>query len=192
MQFFRTLNQLKARPELPLKGFSIVTHHFKTAALRGTLGSERTNDYVTSLLDRAGDLPDVGGTLAPCGEKVKNSTIVPHIISSRLQFDPSDVCDKPANTRRGITQSFPVCIYGCLRNIEDADVCVSPGEEVINQGGFSGADINNGRGRPCGGLLDKIQRGLKVRPVPANFVPRLLHIDFFPMTLCVHTYYRSL
>ena len=76
---------------------------------------------------------------------MKDGAVVPHIVSRGLQFDLSDIGDEPMDMLRGCPQSFPVRVDGGLRNIEDGDALVSAGEKVIDQCGFTTADINDGR-----------------------------------------------
>jgi hypothetical protein len=64
---------------------------------------------------------------------------VPHIKSRGLQLHSGDVGDQPMDTLQRLTQSFPVCVDGGLRNIEDGNALVSAGEKVIDQCGFTAA-----------------------------------------------------
>jgi hypothetical protein len=91
------------------------------------------------------------------------------------------------DTFRGFTQSFLVCIDGGLRNIENGDVLVSAGEEVIDQCGFTTADINDGYRASRSRLFYKPERCLKVRTVPTDCVRGFLCVDLLPVGLCVHT-----
>jgi hypothetical protein len=49
-----------------------------------------------------------------------------------------------------------------LRNIEDVDGLVSTGEKVIDQGGFTAADVDDRGGATNSRLLYQGERGLKV------------------------------
>jgi hypothetical protein len=56
------------------------------------------------------DLADIGDAVARRSEKMKDSAVVPQIVSRALQSDFSDVSDEPMGTLRGFPQSFPVRI----------------------------------------------------------------------------------
>jgi len=145
---------------------------------------------VTSGFHGVDDLTDIRVTVARRGKEMKDSSVVPYIVSRGIQVHFSDVCDEPMYAVGGFAQSFPVRIDGRLRNIEDGDVLVSAGEKVIDQRGFTAANIND-RSRPTRSrLLYQGERRLKVRTVPTDCVGGFLCVDFFPMGLCVHTYLR--
>jgi hypothetical protein len=50
------------------------------------------------------DLADIGDAVARRSEKMKDSAVVPHIVSRAQQFDFSDVSDEPMDTLRGFPQ----------------------------------------------------------------------------------------
>jgi hypothetical protein len=55
-------------------------------------------------LNGAGDLPNVCDTLFRGGEEMKYGTVMPDVISPRLQLDLSDVRDQPMNSLRDLPQ----------------------------------------------------------------------------------------
>jgi hypothetical protein len=57
-----------------------------------------------------------------------------------------------------------------LRNIEDSDALVSAGQKVIDQCGFTAADVYDGSRATSSPLFYERERGLKVRTVPADCV----------------------
>lgn len=91
---------------------------------------------------RVGDLTDISGTLARRRKEMKDSAVVPHAVSGVVQLDFRDVGNEPMDTLRGVPQTSSVCIDGALRNIEDGNVLESVGEKVIDQCGFTAADID--------------------------------------------------
>jgi hypothetical protein len=120
---------------------------------------------------------------------MKDGAVVPHVVCARWQFRPGDIGSKPMNTLRRFPESFAACVNGGLRNVEDGDVFVSAGEEIVDQGGFTAANIEDGRRATRSCLFYERERGLKVRTVPADCVWSFLCVDFFPMSLCIHTDY---
>jgi hypothetical protein len=54
-----------------------------------------------SALHRVGDLEDIGNTVGRCSKKMKDSAVVPRVVSGGLQLDLSDVGDEPMDTLRG-------------------------------------------------------------------------------------------
>jgi hypothetical protein len=162
VHFLAAIQQSKMQPKLLVQRLRIVANNLQTAALAWPFRSEGTDDHISSGLHCAGNLADVGDTVARRGKEMKDSAVVPHIVSREIQFDLSDVGDEPMDTLRGSSQSFPVRIDGGLRNIEDVDGLVSTGEKVIDQGGFTAADVDDRGGATNSRLLYQGERGLKV------------------------------
>jgi hypothetical protein len=119
--------------KLPVQRLSVVADDIETAASYWTLWSEGADDDMASRLHRAGDLAGIGETVASGNQEVKDSTVVPHIVSRGLQVDFGDVGDKPVDTHRGFPYSGSVRINGGLRDIEDGDVLISTDKKVIDQ-----------------------------------------------------------
>ncbi len=73
-----------------------------------------------------------------------------------------------------------------LRNIEDGDVLIAPCKEVISEGGFASANVDDGCRISGSRALYQSKRGFKVRTVPADRFWCLARVDLFPMRLCIH------
>jgi len=142
---------------------------------------------MTSRLYRASDLMDVGNTIIWHGKEMKNSAVVPHIVSKRIEFNFSDIGDEPVDALRNAPQPSSVRVDGGLRDIKDSYVLVSAGEKVIDQCGFTATDVDDRSRATNSRLLYQSERGFKVRTVPADCVAGFLCVDFFPMDLCFHT-----
>jgi hypothetical protein len=56
---------------------------------------------MASRLHRVGNLADIGNTVVRRRKKMKDSAVVPHIVSKGLQFDFSNVGNEPMDTLRG-------------------------------------------------------------------------------------------
>jgi len=149
--------------------------------------SEGIHDNMASRLHCVGNLANICRTVAKQGKKMKHCSVMPHIVSRTRQFDLCDIGDEPMHALKGLAQPFSVHIDGCLRDIEDCDVLVPTGEEVIDERGFTSAYIDNGCREVASGTFDELQRGLKVRSVPTDCVWSFLRVDLFPMSLCIHT-----
>ena len=53
---------------------------------------------MSSVLHRVGHLVNIGRTVVRCSKKMKDSAVVPHVVSGRVQLDFSDVSDEPMDT----------------------------------------------------------------------------------------------
>ncbi len=99
---------------------------------------------MASALHRAGNLADICGPVAWRSEKMKYGAVMPQIVGRGLQLDLSDVANAPMDALRYLPQSFPVRVDSSLRDVKDGDVLVSADEKIIDQGGFTAADIDDG------------------------------------------------
>lgn len=97
---YRTFHQPEAITEFRLKRFNAVAPHVESAAFGGAFWAERGDNQVTTRLDGAGNLHNVGGTLLWFRKKVKNCAVVPNVISEWCQLDIEDVTNKPARSVR--------------------------------------------------------------------------------------------
>lgn len=144
VQFDRTAQQPELYAKFPLQRLGVIADNFQTTAFCGAFGSKGGNDHMASLLHGAGGLADVSGTVTWGSEKMKDGAVMPHIVSRGFQRDLRNVPNEPTDALRGSTQSFPVRVDGSLRNIQNRDVLVSVSEKIVDQSGFSPADIDNG------------------------------------------------
>src|ERR1700757_396736 len=174
------------RAKLLVQRLRIVANDLQTATLGWSFRSESADDHISSSLHCAGHLADVCEAVARCGKEMKDSAVMPRVVSRECQVDLSDVSDDPMDTLGVFPQSFPIRVDGGLRNVEDRDVLVSAGEKIINQCGFTAADINDRRRATSSRLLNQSERGLKVWPVPAERVGGFLCVDLLPVGLGIH------
>jgi hypothetical protein len=56
-----------------------------------------------STFHRLGDLADIGNTIGRLSKKMKDSPVVPHVVSGGRQLDLSDVGDEPMDTLRSFS-----------------------------------------------------------------------------------------
>jgi hypothetical protein len=99
---------------------------------------------MASALHRVGNLADISGTLAWRSEKMKYGAVMPQIVGRGFQLNSGDVANEPMHALRDLPQSFPVRIDGGLRDVQDGDVFVAADEKIIDQCGFTSADIDDG------------------------------------------------
>jgi hypothetical protein len=120
---------------------------------------------------------------------VKNSAVMPDVVSGWWKVDCGDVSHEPMNASRSVTESLLVCVHGDLRNIQNGYVLVYTSQQVVNEGGLSATYINDCRasGRDS---LDERKRSLKVRAVPTYLVRCFLRVDLLPVRLSIHRKYR--
>jgi len=90
-------------PKLLVQRRRIVANNLKTAALGWPFWSESTDDHISARLHCAGNFADVGETVAWRGKEMKDSAVVPHVLSRELQFNLSDVGDEPMDKLRGFS-----------------------------------------------------------------------------------------
>jgi hypothetical protein len=84
VQLFRALQQLEMHSKCPVQGLGIVADNIKATAFHGTFWPERTYDHVSSVPNGASDLTDVGGTITPRRQEMKDSAVMPHIVDGGL------------------------------------------------------------------------------------------------------------
>ena len=98
-----TLHQAEARATL-LQRFGIVTCNFKPAAFHRTFRAKGADNDVTTRLDAAGDLADVGNPLLLFRKKMEYCAIMPEVVRTWFQFDFGDIGDKPTHLLPGMLQ----------------------------------------------------------------------------------------
>ena len=159
----------------------VVANDIEAAALHRPFGAERRDDDIATRLYRSRDLTYVGRPMARVGQEMKSRTVVPDVVCVLGERKGRDVAAQPVDTIGRLAETLPRNVECGARDIQDRQIVLSAGEEVIDQLGFAPADIDDARfvvGRPRG---DKIERNLEVRTVPADFVGPLRAIDFLPM-----------
>ena len=97
---------------------------------------------MTTRLDGVADLSNIRSTVLACSKKMKHRTVVPHVVSAALELCIGDNGDEPMDLFCGQTQPLLGHVDSGLRNIEDGDVLIAPCKEVINEGGFTSANVN--------------------------------------------------
>ena len=84
--------------KLSVQCLGIIADNIETAAFRRTLWPEGADDHMASGLHGVGDLADICDTIARRGKKMKDSAVVPDIVSRGIQIDFRDVGDQPMDT----------------------------------------------------------------------------------------------
>jgi hypothetical protein len=118
--------------ELIVQGLGIVADNVKAAAFGWSLRAKRADNYVTSWLYSPGDLADVGNAIACGGKEMEHRPVMPHMVGGWLQFASRDVRNQPVDGLCEVPEALAVGIDRGLRDIEDADVPVPPGQQIVN------------------------------------------------------------
>ena len=98
VQFFGTPQQTEVHAKFLVQRLRVIPDNIETAALRGSLRSESTNDDMATMSNGPGDLANISNSVSHRSKKMKDGAIVPHVISRCLQPDSRDVRDKPVDT----------------------------------------------------------------------------------------------
>jgi hypothetical protein len=119
-------------------------------------------------------------------KKVEHGAVVPHVVSAAFELCIGDIGDEPMDLFCREPESRLGHVNSGLRNIEYGDVLISLCKEVINEGRFASANVNDGCRISGIRALYKSKRGFKVRTVPTDRFWCLGRLDSFPMRLCIH------
>jgi hypothetical protein len=157
VQLPRRRDQAKVRSELGVQRLCVVPDHLEPAAPRRPLWSESAYDDMTAAFHRAKYLTDICPSIGCGGKEVKNRAIMPHVVGTGFQFCPRNVGDQPANTIRSIREPLPAEIDGRLRNIKNGQVGVTASEQVVDERGLTGADIDDRSRWPGTCLPDQLE-----------------------------------
>ena len=169
-----------------MQGIRVVADNVEAAAFCRALGSERAHDDVAARPNGASDLANVRNTLLRIREEMKDSPVMPNVISPRPQLHLRYVRDQPVNSLCGLSQPLPAGLDGDLRDIQDCDVLKSSCDQVVNERGFASAYVDDRSGKITRGSFDQGQRGFQVLAVPAHLVGRFGGVNFLPMRFYVH------
>ncbi len=115
------------------EGLCIIAHHFKPAAFGRAFWTECTDNHVTTPLDPAGNLPNVGKTLLRCRQKMEYRSIMPEIVGMLFERYFDDITDQPVHLLCRRTQSLFRDFDCGLRDIEYGEVFVAAKEQIVNQ-----------------------------------------------------------
>src|ERR1700738_1907200 len=91
VHFFVIFDQFECRAEFAVQRICVVLDHRKTAAFRGPVRSESSDDHVPARLHRAHDLSDIRAKVGLAREKVKYGPVVPDIEEPFWQWRGSDI-----------------------------------------------------------------------------------------------------
>jgi len=70
--------------------------------------------------------------------------VVPNVVGATRKLNFSDVASEPLNALSKFFQTFLGHIDCGLQDIEDADVLIASGKQVVDERGFAAPDINDG------------------------------------------------
>jgi len=133
-----------------------------------------------------GDVADISNALLDRSKKMKHRSVMPNVVSAAFEPCIGEIGDEPMDLFCGQTQPLLGHVDSSLRNIEDSDVLIALCKEVINEGGFASANVNDGCRISGSRALYQSKRGFKMRTIPADRFWRLGRVDLFPMRLCIH------
>jgi len=86
---------MESDPEFSVQRFFLVAHDIEAAALGGSLRAEGTDNHVAARPHGRGDLPHVSGALFGSGQEMKDSAVVPYVVSSGRELNLHDIADEP-------------------------------------------------------------------------------------------------
>jgi len=110
----------------------VIPNHLKPTTPCRSFRSECTDDNVATALYGANNLADISSPVSCSGQKMKNRSIMPHIVGRSWQFSSRDVGDQPVNVLCDIAQPLPRGRDGGLRNIENRQVDETASEPSTN------------------------------------------------------------
>lgn len=148
VQLPNAVQETELRPKLAVKMFGVVADYVQAAALVRTVRPERRDNHVAPGPDRAGDLPNICGSVACAGQEVEDGPVVPDIVASRFQLNSRIVAGDPMHRGGGHTQTGLRHVNRRRGDVEDRDVAVALRDEIIDQRRFSAAHVND---RAAGG-----------------------------------------
>ncbi len=129
MQFFGAFHQTKAYAKLVVEGVGVIANNIEPAAFCGTLWSKCADDYMTTRLDGATNLPNILSTVFSCSKKMKHRTVMPHIVGAAFELCIGDIGDEPMDLFCRQPQPLNGHVDSGLRNIEDSDLLIAPCKE---------------------------------------------------------------
>jgi|GraSoi_2013_60cm_1033757.scaffolds.fasta_scaffold00368_6 hypothetical protein len=90
------------------------------------------------------NLPNVSKTLVRACQEMEYSAVVPHVVSATRKRNLGDVAREPLNLLSMFFQTFLRHIDCSLRDIEDRNVLIASGKQVIDERGFAAPNIDEG------------------------------------------------
>ena len=122
----------------------IIPGYLKSAALRRALWSEGADNYMASWPDGMSNLANVRLTLLRAGQEVEDGAVVPNVVGASWKFESSDIANDPLNSVSKFFQPLLSHLDWGLRDIEDGDGLIAPSKQVIDERGFTAANIDDG------------------------------------------------
>ena len=101
VQFLGAIQQSKMHTELSMQFLRIVADNVQTAAFRWPLWPECADNHVASGLDRIGYLANISHAGVWSGQKVKDSAVMPYVVSCMLQLRVGNIGYEPMDAARG-------------------------------------------------------------------------------------------
>jgi hypothetical protein len=90
------------------------------------------------------NLPNVSCALLGASQEMEYGAVVPHVVGAARKSNFNDVVSEPLYALSKLFQAFLGHIDCSLRDIEDGDVPIGSGNQVIDERGFATADIDDG------------------------------------------------
>jgi hypothetical protein len=94
--------------------------------------------------DGVSNLANISPALFRAGQEMEDGAVVPNVVGAPRKFEFGDVANDALNAISKFFQPLLGNIDCGLRDIEDGDVRIAPGQQVIDERGFSAANIDDG------------------------------------------------
>src|SRR5215472_911424 len=159
--------EAEARAELAEDGVCVVALDGEAAAFGGAVGRKGCEDDVAAGTEGARDLLDVGGAVGGCGEKVKDGAVVPEAEVMLRELGGEEVSAEKRYARGGWAKACAGVVERLLGDVEDGEVGVAGGEEVVDERGLASADVEDGCGEIGCNAADESEGDLQMWAVPA-------------------------
>ena len=158
-------------------------HDGKTAALCRTVGCEGGEDDVATGAEGGGNLLDVGGALGGVSEEVKDGAVVPDAVAVLRELGCEEVDGEPVDLCCTGAEACASVVERLLGDVENGEVGVAGSEEVVDERGLAGADVEDGRREIGGDAADERKGYLEVRAVPTAVACGPRGVDVLPVLL---------
>jgi hypothetical protein len=116
---------------------------WQAATFGRTVGGECRDDGPAPRRKGSDKLGEVCSSSGFLDEEVEQSPVVPEGIMAREKLCLEEVGLDPMDVFRAGAQSGPCSSEGCRRHIEDSNVLVALGSQVVNKSRVATADVND-------------------------------------------------
>ena len=172
--------------ELAEDGAGVVALDGEAAAPGGAIGRKGGEDHVAAGTECACDLLDVGRAIVGRGEEVKDGAVMPETEVVLREFCGEDVGGEPGDLCCGGAEAGARVIECMFGDVEDGEVGVADSEEIVDERGLAGADVEDWGSEVRRGAADECEGDLEVWAEPAALGSLPGGVDLLPVCVRVH------